>query len=347
MLLQSGLSPSFWAEAVATACHIQNRCVTRSLDEGTPYDKWTGYSEDRKAYRIWIPDEKKIVTSRDVKFLDEFGPKTEYKDFVSDSEEALNKQHIEVLPYHHVADSQSRNNDDLETSQAPEEENPDGNVEINRNQDANASTPSTRRGHGRPRLVRIGGHGRPLKVYCQTRVATDRIQDNRTVVEDVRDNCIATTQTNEVRNASENEGELSSNKVSQDTNQDRDRGSVDDDEELEWHDAGFAMSASEISCTQALNGPDAEEWKDAIYTEIKNLVANDTWMLVNKPNNQKFVDCRFVLRNKYNADGSLECRKASSVVTIRRSTGWLRKEFFGILGELQLMGSFTRRAKKN
>nr|XP_012153675.1 PREDICTED: uncharacterized protein LOC105664311 [Megachile rotundata] len=119
-----------------------------------------------------------------------------------------------------------------------------------------------------------------LQQACATSSATDRTQDNRTVVEDVEDNRIATSQTNEVRNASENEGELSSNKVSQDTNHGRDRGSVDDDEELEWHDAGFAMSESEIPCVQALNGPDADKWKEAIYTETKNLVASDTWMLL-------------------------------------------------------------------
>src|SRR5207249_5721498 len=32
LMIQSGLPPSFWAEAVATANHIHNRCPTRSLD---------------------------------------------------------------------------------------------------------------------------------------------------------------------------------------------------------------------------------------------------------------------------------------------------------------------------
>ena len=31
MFLQSKLTPSFWGEAVTTACHVRNRCPTSSL----------------------------------------------------------------------------------------------------------------------------------------------------------------------------------------------------------------------------------------------------------------------------------------------------------------------------
>ena len=118
MLIQSGLPPSFWAEAIATANRIRNRCITKSLDEGTPHEKWTGkrpnvgyfrtfgckvlilnkipnkdkfepktlqgifvgYSDTSKAYRVWIPSERKIRVSRDVRFFDEFENDGRYKD---------------------------------------------------------------------------------------------------------------------------------------------------------------------------------------------------------------------------------------------------------------------------
>lgn len=41
MLLQSKLPPSFWAEAVMTACYIRNRCPTRALQDRVPYTTWT------------------------------------------------------------------------------------------------------------------------------------------------------------------------------------------------------------------------------------------------------------------------------------------------------------------
>jgi len=42
MMIQSGLPPSFWAEAISTANYIKNRCTTKSLVAGTPFEKWTG-----------------------------------------------------------------------------------------------------------------------------------------------------------------------------------------------------------------------------------------------------------------------------------------------------------------
>lgn len=42
MMLQSGLSPQFWAEAVLTANHIRNRCPSRSLTGETPFKIWLG-----------------------------------------------------------------------------------------------------------------------------------------------------------------------------------------------------------------------------------------------------------------------------------------------------------------
>ena len=123
MLIQSELPPSFWAEAIATANHIKNRCITKSLNEGTPYKKWTGkrpnfgylrtfeckvdildktpnkdmfepkilqgtfvdYFDTSKAYRVWITSEWMIRVSRDVRFFDEFENIGRYDDIVSEN----------------------------------------------------------------------------------------------------------------------------------------------------------------------------------------------------------------------------------------------------------------------
>ena len=42
LLIQSGLPPSFWAEAVSTANYIRNRCPTKRLNGRTPYEEWHG-----------------------------------------------------------------------------------------------------------------------------------------------------------------------------------------------------------------------------------------------------------------------------------------------------------------
>ncbi|XP_018374476.1 PREDICTED: uncharacterized mitochondrial protein AtMg00820-like [Trachymyrmex cornetzi] len=64
---------------------------------------------------------------------------------------------------------------------------------------------------------------------------------------------------------------------------------------------------------QALLSPEAEEWHDAMVTEIKFVIRNDTWQLVDLPKNSTTIGSRIVLRNIFNSDGSLHKRKARLV----------------------------------
>lgn len=104
MLLQSGLSKTFWAEAITFACHIFNRLPSAAIEGKTPIEKWTGkptsdydflhifgcpvcfhvteskldprakkaifvgFNSGVKGYRLWCPSLKKLVISRDVTF---------------------------------------------------------------------------------------------------------------------------------------------------------------------------------------------------------------------------------------------------------------------------------------
>jgi hypothetical protein len=120
MLLESGLPALFWGEAIMTANHVRNRCISKSIDGDIPYKRWTGkspdvshlqifgckayvldkstnrgkfdsktvegifvgYSDYPKGYRVWIPSEQKIRISSDVKFFEEF-ESNEYEDIIS------------------------------------------------------------------------------------------------------------------------------------------------------------------------------------------------------------------------------------------------------------------------
>lgn len=104
MLSQSRLSKVFWAEALSYASYIINRLPASALDGKTPKEVWSGqpvynydslhifgcpayfhvneskldprakkaifmgFSEGVKAFRLWNPESKKIVLSRDVTF---------------------------------------------------------------------------------------------------------------------------------------------------------------------------------------------------------------------------------------------------------------------------------------
>lgn len=51
----------------------------------------------------------------------------------------------------------------------------------------------------------------------------------------------------------------------------------------------------------------------AIASEIKSIIKNDTWKIVDRPKDQKVIGSRLVLRNKYKQDGTIDRRKAHIV----------------------------------
>lgn len=62
-----------------------------------------------------------------------------------------------------------------------------------------------------------------------------------------------------------------------------------------------------------MSGPDKDEWLDAVYSEIRSLIINDIFDIVSKPNDRRIIKCRTILRNKYDANGALNRRKARVV----------------------------------
>ena len=55
-------------------------------------------------------------------------------------------------------------------------------------------------------------------------------------------------------------------------------------------------------------------WQQAMQKEIQALIDNDTWEIVSLPIGKKAIDCKWVYKSKYKADGSLERLKARLVV---------------------------------
>lgn len=120
LMLQSGLGPSFWAEAIATANFIRNRCTAKALNGSIPYEVWTnsrvrlnflktfgctvyvldkspakdkfaprdmegtfvGYADEAKGFRIWLTHGKRVIITRDVRFLNELTEDIEYRTWI-------------------------------------------------------------------------------------------------------------------------------------------------------------------------------------------------------------------------------------------------------------------------
>lgn len=204
-MLQSGLIATFWSEAIATACYIRNRCPASSLNETIPYEKWmgkqpgtnhleifgtkvyvldknlgkdkfaqgatkgvfVGYPRDRKGYRICVPDARKIIHARDVKFLENTEIKLrnpcDLDNIFTQVEKAeeKDKNHPRFVKF---SSPQEKKNvaDERDMSITPE-------VEVRPEEEQ-------RRALGRPKLLRTGCRGRPRKIFHSPTPISEEIQ---------------------------------------------------------------------------------------------------------------------------------------------------------------------------
>lgn len=299
LLIQSELPQSFWGEAINTANYTRNRCPSRSIDGKTAFEKWTGkipnvkyfrefgsevftlnrdptknkfesrstkgifigYSEQSKAYRIWIPEERKIDITRDTIFTER--PKIpstgnleiseKFFDFPITNQETIpNESQEENRLDENEVNVDSGNDDEMREEDINAEPRPECHGH-DQEEPMPAAMNEPRRGRGRPKKIMTGNRGRPRKQY--------QVADDVNIAEQV--------------------------------------------EEF----GGLA----EIPIHDAIKGPDSDEWFQAMATELKSIIKNDTWIFVDRPQSQPVISSRIVLRNKYNADGTLDKRKARIV----------------------------------
>lgn len=64
------------------------------------------------------------------------------------------------------------------------------------------------------------------------------------------------------------------------------------------------------SYAEAISGPDASHWKEAITSELQNMARMKAWTLVPLPPNQSTVGCRWVFKIKPTVDGKIHKFKA-------------------------------------
>ena len=212
---------------------------------------------------VWLPKEKVVVISRDVKFsghtplkvggFQDFSPENCNTD-ATDSDD-VRKQHFIDVTLEDATKDQVFTEDEHADNDADVNSNDyaNDNVEDDADDDPPANEePDVRRGPGRPRIIRTGQRGRPRKQY---------------------------------------------NEVAQYV-------------ESELAEQAFL---SEIPMRRALAGHDSDEWFDAMVQEIRSIIKNDTWELVDRPKGVQIIGSRIVLRNKLGPDGNLERRKARLV----------------------------------
>lgn len=143
-----------------------------------------------------------------------------------------------------------------------------------------------RRAPGRPRLVCTESCGRPRKEYRTVSVSsTGSLRTPRSSVERVAQDEDAP-------------GDLEQDVAEDDVSHEANRASV---------------FATEVRLREVMDGPRANEWRDAMVAEFRSIFARDTWELVDRPAGRAVIGCRPVLTYKLKPDGTLSRRKVRLV----------------------------------
>ena len=135
LLMDSGLSKGFWAEAAATSVYLLNRHPRKVLSGKTPEEVWSGvkpdlshlrvfgcdalaylpkksrgkldpkairckmlgYDQKRKAYRLWNIEGRCIFSARNVAFFEDNYGKYAYKEFCNVQNKTVNTNNFKSV----------------------------------------------------------------------------------------------------------------------------------------------------------------------------------------------------------------------------------------------------------
>jgi len=205
------------------------------------------------------------------------------------------------IKFHRKLDSDCANTEEIILKDFIEEDRADTNTKtpgniveaeaaLNAIQEPNVEM---RRAPGRPRILRTGSRGRPRKEFRFTSSGNTANENTGQNGDSIDESTIEISDSDTLSN--DNEAD------------------VEDDV---FHEANLAIASAkvaEVQLQEAMTGPQANEWLDAIVTEFKNILAQDTWELVERPMDRTVIGCRLILTTKLGPDGMLSRRKARLV----------------------------------
>ncbi|KMQ85317.1 retrovirus-related pol polyprotein from transposon tnt 1-94 [Lasius niger] len=147
------------------------------LQKGEEY-ALVGYSDEAKAYRLWKPGTKTVIKSRDVKFHEKIHLiGNDWIKFPNNLNNDVSKKEtlsIDTMP---TNPKESEVNEEMANEynqQLEDNDSEDEDDEITEKNEENRGNES-RRGRGRPKLLKTGQRGRPKKIYQRTDVNNDPV----------------------------------------------------------------------------------------------------------------------------------------------------------------------------
>ncbi|GAB0095500.1 uncharacterized protein DMENIID0001_108920 [Sergentomyia squamirostris] len=300
MLIDSGLSKNFWAEALMTAAYIVNHLPCKGTKPSTPHEMFTGnppdyqrfkvfgckamahvndskrrkldvksvecvflgYEKDTKAYRLYNSSTKKIVVSRDVIFIE------------SEVQKTAVTENMESIPDFCILD------DSLDDNESRDED--DDQINESREESSNTTDPS---------IIEVSDDGtlhadiQPGDWSMESFQSADGTEHSE-FVPDEELSLDFLPRPPSTRNV---------NKPKPD------------------YAACVTVAEDPQTVEEAMKDVHSETWKNSMKEEMAALKENHTWILVKLPDGKKPIKCKWIFKTKRNDSGNVLRRKARLV----------------------------------
>lgn len=298
LLFDAKLQKKFWAEAANTAVYLKNRSVTASLENKTPYEVWYQRKPDLSHLRLFgspvmvhIPKERRlkwdkkaeqyilIGYSDNIKGYRVYDPKKNVITVKRDIIVMEGKQRIEGTGEENAIWIQN------------EEKNLVQGEETQSTQNVMESSVDSRDS--------VGDITNNESLASPSSDSSAYMDPEETSVDTSTDSVISTG--------------ISSSEL-----QTLDGGEVVENKRVRRPPNRFGYTklcvsntlpgAEEIDFSEALSGPEAEQWKLAMCEELQSFEYNDAWELVDVPSDTSIVQCRWVLNKKLDVNDKVRYR---------------------------------------
>lgn len=288
LLYDAKLDKRFWAEASNTAVYLKNRSVVTGLEK-TPYELWYGSKPDLSHIRLFgskvmvhVPKVKRSKWDKKAieHILVGYGEDVKgYRLYNPSKRSIITSRDVVVME------------DDMSDSRVIEECAiwvPDQKAQTTITSVEEQSISSV----GEPGL-----HVTELEEYSEHSDSSVYTEGDDTLIDppsnEMPDQAVPSTSTTE--------NEVNGRSKRQKKQPDR------------YGFSNMCLSSTvpaseEITFSEALHGPESEQWKRAMTDEMQSFEDNDAWELMENPGNVSIVKCRWVFNKKFDVDNNVRYR---------------------------------------
>jgi hypothetical protein len=273
-----------WAEAINCAVYLLNRTTSSQTPNKSPHEIWTGDKPDLKHVRT-------------------FGC-TGYVHIPNQLRTKFNKKSKNLILVGYQGNTNNYRMYDLQSKR----------VTISRNVVFNENnTPSIRRNFAQIQIDTDSSNTQDEDIYEDQQVDNIKVSDDSEKEQQIQEEIISEEQsedqhTENVRINEDSEGEnLFDNNIPPEGYSLRNRENIKVPKRYELNLVEFNIPKS---YQEAINGPDAESWQQAIHDELQSHKKNNTWSIVDLPDDKKPISSKWVFKIKKSPNNEPERYKA-------------------------------------